>query len=216
MLFITALWLGILTSISPCPMATNIAAVSFIGKQVANPGLVLLRGLLYTFGRTLFYAFLGIVVVQMVQNIPVVSQFLQQKMVWLIAPMMFVLGIIMLNILPVKFPNFKLKQNNAEKLARRGLTGSFALGIAFAAVFCPVSAALFFSNLINTNGNILALTLYGIGTGIPVVCFAFILAFCVNRIGQAYKIIGTFEKYARVLTALIFIGVSFYYIWRSL
>lgn len=216
MIYFTALWLGILTSVSPCPMATNIAAVSFVGKQINTPKYVLLNGLFYTLGRTLFYAILGTILARTMQNIPLVSQFLQQKTIWFVAPLMVVLGIVMLDILPIRMPSFQLKQNKAEKLIKWGLFGSIALGIAFAMAFCPVSAALFFSNLISTKGNIFALALYGIGTGIPVVVFAFILAFCANKVGAAYKMASIFEKYARLITAIIFIGVGIYYIWRSL
>lgn len=216
MIYVTALWLGILTSISPCPMATNIAAVSFVGKQVNNPKYVLLSGLFYTLGRTLFYTILGIVLAQTMQNIPLVSQFLQQKIIWFIAPLMIILGVVMLDILPIRLPSLQFKQDKAEKLVKWGLLGSVILGIAFAMAFCPISAALFFSNLINTNGNIFTLALYGIGTGIPVIIFAFILAFCANKIGAAYKMVGAFEKYARLITAIIFIGVGIYYIWRNL
>lgn len=214
MIYLTALWLGILTSISPCPMATNIAAVSFVGKNVKSPRHVLMNGLFYTLGRTFFYTVLGLILAQMTQNIPVVSQFLQQKAVWFVAPLMIVLGVLMLDLLPIKLPSFNLKQEKAEKIAKWGYLGVFVLGMAFAAAFCPVSAALFFSNLISTKGNILALALYGIGTGLPVVGFAFVLAFCANKIGEAYKMVGVFEKYARILTALIFIGVGMYYLWR--
>ncbi|MGW8258007.1 MAG: hypothetical protein ACWGMZ_11015, partial [Thermoguttaceae bacterium] len=47
---LSALWLGILTSISPCPLATNIAAISYIGRRVDSSKQVFLTGLVYTLG----------------------------------------------------------------------------------------------------------------------------------------------------------------------
>ena len=56
----SAFWFGILTSISPCPLATNIAAISFAGRKVGSVPQGLGAGLLYTLGRTLTYTILGI------------------------------------------------------------------------------------------------------------------------------------------------------------
>lgn len=215
-LIFSSLWLGILTSISPCPLATNIAAVSFIGKRFDNPWYVLLNGFIYTLGRTLFYLVLGLSLAAAMQNIPVISQFLQTKMMFVLAPAMIVIGIIILNILPVKLPKWQMGQKSVENLATYGLIGSFLLGMLFASALCAVSAALFFSNLISSNGSFIGMLMYGIGTGLPVMAFAFVLAFSVNRIGAVYKTTATLEKYARTFTAVLFIGVGIYYLWRIL
>lgn len=213
---LTSLWLGILTSISPCPLATNIAAVSFVGKRIDNPLYVLLNGFVYTLGRTLFYVVLGMSLAVAMQNIPMVSHFLQTKMMFVLAPLMVVIGVVMLNILPIKLPQWKMGQKSTEKLAAYGLVGSFLLGILFASALCAVSAALFFSNLISSQGSFIGMLMYGIGTGLPVMAFAFVLAFSVNRIGAVYKATALIEKYARTFTAVLFIGIGIYYLWRIL
>lgn len=215
-LALTSLWLGLLTSISPCPLATNIAAVSFVGKRVDNPLYVLLNGLVYTFGRTFFYVVLGLVLSSAMQNIPPVSNFLQSKMMWVVAPMMIIIGLVMLKIIPLKLPNRQMGQKSSVKLAEYGLVGSFLLGLIFASTLCAVSAALFFSNLISSQGSFIGMMMYGIGTGLPVMIFAFVLAFSINKIGSVYKATAIIEKYARTFTAVLFVGVGIYYLWSIL
>ena len=100
---VSALWLGILTSISPCPLATNIAAISYIGRRVGSPRQVLLSGMLYALGRSLAYLALGMLLVASVLSIPQLSLFLQKYMNKLLGPIlivvaMFLLGLIQLNI----------------------------------------------------------------------------------------------------------------------
>ena len=50
---LTAFLLGLLTALSPCPLATNIAAVGFIGKDIEDRRKIFRNGLLYTLGRIL-------------------------------------------------------------------------------------------------------------------------------------------------------------------
>lgn len=215
-LALTSLWLGILTSISPCPLATNVAAVSFVGKRVDNPWYVLLNGFFYTLGRTVFYVVLGLALSSAMQNIPLVSSFLQSKMMWVVAPLMIIIGLVMLKIIPLKLPNWQMGQKSSARLAEYGLIGSFLLGLIFASALCAVSAALFFSNLISSQGSFIGMVMYGIGTGLPVMVFAFVLAFSINKIGAVYKATAVIEKYARSFTAVLFVGIGVYYLWRML
>lgn len=211
-----ALWLGILTSISPCPLASNIAAVSFIGRKVSKPYYVLCSGLLYTIGRTIFYTLLGVVLSFSLHSIPMVSNWLQTNMSYIAGPLLIIFGLMMFEIINFKLPKLKLHVQHQNKIDKMGLFGSFIIGFLFAAMICPVSAAFFFSNLIQSQGNIFVLAAYGIGTGMPVILFALVLAFFVNKLSFIYKATLTFEKYARLLTASIFIIVGLYYLWRML
>lgn len=210
----TALWLGILTSISPCSLASNIAAVSFVGKRVGRPFYVLMSGLFYTLGRTTFYTLLGFSLSFAMQSIPVVSDFLQTKMNYIIAPLMILIGIVLLDVIPLNIPKISFKGFTEKKLAHFGLWGAFLIGALFASALCPVSAALFFSSLINSKGSIPALFVYGIGTGLPVLVSSFVLAFFANKISLFYKETARLEKCARYVTAFVFIGVGVYSLWR--
>lgn len=211
-----AVWFGILTSISPCPLATNIAAVSFLSKKISRPSFVLLNGMIYTLGRAAFYTLLGVILSYFLSSIPIVSDFLQTKMSYIAGPIMIILGILLLDIISLKLPSFQLKEQSKEKLDKMGFIGSFAIGFLFASMLCPVSAAFFFSNLLQSNGNVFVLILYGFGTGLPVLLFAFVLAFCAEKISSLYKATTTFETYARKITAIIFIGVGIYSLVRNL
>lgn len=209
---LSSLWLGILTSISPCPLVSNIAAVSYIGQKVGSPYYVLLSGLVYTLGRTTLYTALGILLSLSLSSIPGVSHFLQTKMPYVIGPVLILVGLLILDIIRLKLPTFSISQNSQKKMESRGLAGVFMLGFLFALALCPVSAALFLGNLIKTKGDIPSLILYGIGTGLPVLGLAFVLAFSMNSIATIHSNILAFEQWARKITGLIFIGGGLYYI----
>lgn len=207
---LASLWFGILTSISPCPLATNIAAVSFMGKEIDKPWYVFLSGLAYTLGRVAVYVVLTIILGKSMDAIPSVSQFLQTNMGIIAGPLLILISLIMFGLIKIPLPEGGLNQANQDRLKRLGLLGSFLLGVLFAFMLCPVSAALFFGNLINTQGKLIPSILYGLGTGIPVMVFAFILAFSFHSIAKAYNAIVTFEKWARKITAVLFLGVGIY------
>lgn len=211
MIIVSSLWLGILTSISPCPLTTNIVAVSFLGRRVDTPAYVLLCGLLYTLGRTFFYTALGLILFYSMDAIPEVSMFLQKKANYVLAPLLVLIGLVLLNVIKLPFAELGLSDNSKKILAKWGLFGSFILGVLFAAALCPVSAALFFGNMIQNEGSVISLILYGIGTGVPVLLFSVVIAFAVNKLANIYKAVSVFERYARILTGLIFIEIGFYY-----
>ncbi len=212
----SAIWFGILTSISPCPLATNIAAISFIGKQVNRPRLVVLSGLLYMLGRMAAYLALGIILVASILSIPDLAFFLQNNMNKFLGPILIIVGIFLLGIIPLNLPALGLSQKMQNKVTRLGIWGAGVLGIIFALSFCPVSAALFFGSLIplsvKHNSSFLMPLLYGIGTALPVIIFAFVVGFSTTLLGKFFNRITQFELWARRVTGIIFILVGIYYI----
>ncbi|NLW33052.1 MAG: sulfite exporter TauE/SafE family protein [Fibrobacter sp.] len=210
----TAIWLGILTSISPCPLATNIAAISYVSRKVEKTRLVLFAGLLYTLGRTLAYLGVALLVSRSLQMIPGVSMFLQKYMNLFIGPLLVVVGILLLGIFNISFGG-GMSGNLQKRVDRMGLWGSGLLGFVFALAFCPVSAGLFFGALIPlaVKGNsALMSSLYGIGTALPVIAFALILAFAANFIGTAFKKLTVIEIWVRRITAMIMLLAGIYLI----
>lgn len=210
----TAVWLGILTSISPCPLATNIAAVSYIGKQVTDIRRVILSGVVYSVGRMITYLAIGAIVVAGLLSIPSVSNFLQRYMIMIIGPILIVAGMFLLELIGSGLSGPSVG-NTAEKIAGKGgVLGAGILGIIFALSFCPVSAALFFGSLIplaiNHESVILLPSLYGIGTGLPVLAFALLIAVSAKSVGYLFNKITVFELWARRITGLIFIIVGIY------
>jgi cytochrome c biogenesis protein CcdA len=210
----TALWLGILTSISPCPLATNIAAISYVSRKVEKTRLVLFAGLLYTLGRTLAYLGVALLVSRSLQMIPGVSMFLQKYMNLFIGPLLVVVGILLLGIFNISFGG-GMNGDLQKRVDRMGLWGSGLLGFVFALAFCPVSAGLFFGALIPlaVKGNsVFMSSLYGIGTALPVIAFALILAFAANFIGTAFKKLTVIEIWVRRITAVIMLLAGIYLI----
>jgi cytochrome c biogenesis protein CcdA len=215
----SALWLGILTSISPCPLATNIAAVSYVGRHVGSHRAVLLAGALYTLGRTAAYVALGAAAVWSLLSMVAVSSFLQSGFPRLLGPLLVVVGLLLLGLVRVSLPGFGVSDAFRSRIDRWGVWGAAPLGLVFALAFCPVSAGLFFGGLVPlATGHRSALLLpavYGVGTALPVAAFAVLLAVGVSWLGAALDQVQTFERWARPLTAVVIIGVGVYETLRS-
>jgi len=212
----SACWLGILTSISPCPMATNIAAVTYIGKRVTRPSLVLISGLVYTLGRMISYIGLGAIIVFSVLAIPEVALFLQKYMNRFLGPILIIAGLFLLGVFRLKIPGMGISDKFQKRIEGYGLLGAGLLGILFAISFCPISAALYFGSLIplavEYKSAVLMPGVYGIGTALPAVAFSILIAFGARFVGTVFNRLSQFEFWARRITASIFLLVGLYYI----
>jgi len=211
----TAAWLGILTSISPCPLATNIAAISFIGKRMGKPRSVLLSGIIYTLGRMATYLALGILIVASILSIPELSYFLQKYMNTFLGPILIVVGMFLLELISIDLMRSNIGARIQKRAERFGIWGAGLLGLVFALSFCPVSAALFFGSLIplavQHESSVLMPTIYGIGTALPVFAFAVLIAIGAGFVGKVFNKLTQFELWARRITGVIFILVGIYY-----
>ncbi len=219
LLFGSAVSLGVLTSISPCPLATNLAAVTFIGKRIANPRLVFLAGLMYTLGRSIFYTGLSLILVYGLLSAPMVSLILQKYMVMAIGPILLLTGMFLLELIPVPASGsgWTARFVHGEK---SGLFSAFFLGFVFAAAFCPVSGAIFFGSLLPLSLQspvpVLPPVAYGIGTGLPVLALAVALSLGVSSWSKIYGRITVFEKWFRRATGVVFLGIGVYFILKYL
>jgi cytochrome c-type biogenesis protein len=213
----TALWLGILTSISPCPLATNIAAISYIGRRVGSPRQVFLTGILYTAGRTVAYLGLAIVLVASVLSVPQISLFLQKYMHILLGPLLIIVGMFLLGLIQFSPGGGGIGTAMQKRVDAMGIWGAVPLGVVFALSFCPTSAALFFGSLIplslQANSSVTLPLVYGLGTAVPVLVFAVIIAVSAQSLGRAFNVLSKIEWWARMITGGIFVGVG---IWFSL
>ncbi|HPB31967.1 MAG TPA: aromatic aminobenezylarsenical efflux permease ArsG family transporter [Candidatus Sumerlaeota bacterium] len=213
----TAVWLGIFTSISPCPLATNIAAVSYIGKRLENPFKVFLYGISYTLGRAFAYVLVGVLVVSSLLSAPHLSHFLQKYMNRFLGPLLILVGMVLLEMIPLMPSGSGMTDKLKKRMENWGIAGAFGLGVIFALSFCPISAALFFGSLIplavDRESGILMPTLYGIATGLPVLLFALLISFGAKGLmGKVFSNIVRFEKGARMVTGIIFIAAGLYFI----
>jgi hypothetical protein len=212
-----ALWMGLLTSVSPCPLAANIAAVSYVGREVGSRRHTLVAGLLYTLGRASAYAALAALLVGGLLSIPEVALFLQSHMNRLLGPLLVGVGLVLLEW--VRLPGFgsRLYVRTGERLVKVGLYGALPLGAVLALAFCPVSAGLFFGGLIplalDHRSAVWLPALYGLGTGLPVVVFAGLVSAGLAWVGSAFHRLQVVELWARRVTAAVVIAVGLYYTW---
>jgi cytochrome c-type biogenesis protein len=211
----SALWLGILTSISPCPLATNIAAISYIGRKVGNSRQVFLTGLLYTIGRTLAYLALAFAIVASVLSVPQISLFLQKYMHLALGPILIVAGMFLLGLIEFNMGGAGMGEGLKKRVDAMGIWGALLLGVVFALTFCPTSAALFFGSLIplslKVNSTIALPAIYGAGTALPVMIFSVLLATSAKSVGKAYNVLAKIEWWARMITGWIFVLVGIYF-----
>ena len=213
----SALWLGVVTSVSPCPLATNVAATSVLARRVGQRRRALAGAVAYTLGRVAAYGLLALIILAGVSSMPAVSTFLRETFLPLVGPILILAGMAVLGWLPLPF-NFKAGgSKSAEKLASWGLLGEFSLGALFALSFCPVSAALFFGSLIPiavaSAMPALPVALYGIGTALPVGIIAIALVLSAEKASRALNQIQRFQKVAVVLTGSVLIAVG---LWLTL
>lgn len=211
----SAFWLGLLTAISPCPLATNIAAISFIGRQVGNRRAVLLSGLLYTLGRTLTYVALGAILASGLLAVSEASRFLQKYMNEILGPILILLGMILLGWIGSRLSMNLAGERVQERVAKGGMAWACLLGILFALSFCPVSAGLFFAGLIplalQHGSRFLLPLVYGIGTALPVVVFAFLIVISTEAVGKAFHRLTQIEKWVRLIAGVLFVLAGLYY-----
>ncbi len=214
----TALWFGILTSISPCPLATNVAAISFVARHTGRLHSVLLAGLLYAFGRTLAYLGLGVLVMGGLLASGQIALFLQQYLNQLLGPALILVGMLLLGLLQTTASVHLVGSGIQHRAEKGGWLWPILLGILFALSFCPVSAGLFFGVLIplsvrSRSMGVLPLV-YGIGTAAPVIVFALLIAFASQKLGKAFDMLTHIEVWVRRLTGGIFILAGIYYSLR--
>jgi len=213
--FLTAFILGIMTAISPCPLATNITAIAFISKDIDNKRRVFFNGLIYTLGRAISYTLLGLIFYFGASQFKVAG-FFQDWGERALGPLLIIIGFFMLDIIKIKFPALSKLTSKLEEKSKSGFFGVLLLGIVFAMAFCPYSGVLFFGMLIpitiSSASGLYLPFVFAIATGLPVILFAWFIAYAVSGVGNIYNKIKSFEFWFRRVVAVIFIVVGIYYI----
>jgi cytochrome c biogenesis protein CcdA len=212
---LTAFLVGILTSISPCPLATNITAIAYISKDIKTPRHTLLNGLFYTLGRGISYTILASLIYFGLSSFQIARIF-QGWGDKILGPILIVIGLIMFGIVKINFNNGGEKIEKIKVwLSQKGYMGSLLLGVLFALAFCPYSGVLFFGVLIplvlKSTESLLLPPLFALGTGLPVIVFSFLIAFSMQKVSKAFQIVQKIEKAMRYLVAVIFVGAGIYY-----
>lgn len=216
---LTAFLLGLMTAISPCPLATNISAIAFIGKNITDKRTVLLKGVIYTLGRAFTYTMIGLLFFFGLGEVGL-SGFFQRWGEKILGPVLIIIGLFMLGVFKLKIPGLGKLTERMEDQAGKGYWGVFLLGVVFALGFCPYSGVLYFVILIpmtiaSAQGLYLPFV-FAIATGLPVILFAWMIAYAVGSVGSIYNKIKVFELWFRRVVAVLFIGVGIYYMITTL
>jgi len=212
----TAFILGLMTAISPCPLAMNITATAYLSKDIADKQRVMLNGVFYTFGRMFTYTVLASIIYLGASKFHIARWFQQIDPVW-IGIALVVFGILILDIIKFNIPFInKWTSSIGERKMKSNYLNVFLMGILFALAFCPSSAVLYFGGLIPITvasaSGLLLPPIYAIATGLPVIAIAWLLAYSVGNVGKFYNQMQSFEKWFRRIVAAVFIIVGIYYI----
>jgi cytochrome c biogenesis protein CcdA len=209
--------LGLMTAISPCPLATNITAIAYISKDLENKRRIFTNGILYTVGKAISYTLLGLILFFGVSKFEV-SKLFSSNMEKTLGPLLIIIGVLMLDFIQIKFPSFSKLNEKIQNSSKNGSRlNALLLGVVFALAFCPYSGVLFFGMLIPltiaSSSGLYLPVVFAIATGLPVIIIAYLLAFSVSSIGRFYKSIQSFQKWFNYVVAASFIVVGLYYVY---
>jgi cytochrome c biogenesis protein CcdA len=213
---VAAFFIGLMMALSPCPLATNIAAIGYLSRRLGSPGQTLLAGSLYSAGRMVVYVGIAALIVTLGLSVQGLSLFLQSWGEVLAGPLLIGLGAVMLDLVPL--PSFQGGSRRLaafkERVADKGLAGSFLLGVLFALTFCPFSAVLFFAMLVplalRTSDPLVVPAVFAVATALPVIAFSLIMVTGIAKVGNAMKAAEKFEYWTRRVAGVLFIGIGAY------
>ncbi|MFO7880740.1 MAG: aromatic aminobenezylarsenical efflux permease ArsG family transporter [Bacteroidales bacterium] len=212
---VTAFVLGLMTAISPCPLATNITAIGFISKDIEDKKRVFISGLIYTLGRAIAYTLLAVIIFIGADQFEI-SGWFQKYGEKIIGPLMLIIGVLMLDLIKINMPGIGNLTKRFQEKSKHTYWDVLLLGILFALAFCPYSGVLYFGMLIPmtvTSASGLYLpVVFALATGIPVIIFAWLIAYTVSGVGKVYNSLKNFEIWFRRVISILFIGVGIYYI----
>jgi len=213
--WLSAMVLGLMTAISPCPLATNITAIGFISKDIEDRRRVFMNGFFYTLGRAISYTIIPLIIFFGADQFKF-SGFFQKYGEKALGPLLIIIGLLMLNVFKIKFPGLSGLTSKMENKTKWGYFDSLILGMIFALAFCPYSGVLYFGILvpmtISSASGLYLPFVFALATGIPVILFSLLLAYSIGSIGGVYHKMKNFEIWFRRLVAILFIGIGVYYI----
>lgn len=219
--WITALLLGFVNAVSHCLLATNIAAICYISKDIENKKRIFLNGVFYTLGRTVTYTTLAILLTAILRrgtDIGFIQTFVSHYGDKLMGPLFLLIGIGLLFSHKINLPGLNFHLNKQiESKAQNGYKGSFLLGLILALFFCPTSAFIFFGILIPlataSDTGVLLPILFAIATGIPVIIATWVLAFSYQQINRFYDHIQLTGQWVKKIVSFLLILIGLYFLF---
>ncbi len=223
LILLSMLGLGISSAIMPCPLAGNIAAVSFLTRQVGSPVAACLSALLYTLGRVAAYALIALLLGLGLSSVPTLSYTLQTEMPIYMGPLLSIAGLVLLGIIP--FPSIGKKSSAFQKETKgffASCISALGMGFLFALALCPPSAAILFTSVLPTSLQLstfdfgMSIISFGVGTALPVVIIALVLVFSVRHAQLIMKHIQKAQPVITMITGIILLGMGIYFIFSKI
>lgn len=214
---LTALLLGLLTSVSPCTFTTNVMVLAFIGKDVDGGRRAFLNGLVYCLGRIITYSILGIACIFLLRegaDTFGIQMFVSDYGGYVLAPTLILFGLFLLfgDRLPLRKFGFHATDRSKQLT---GTLGALVLGLLFALAFCPISGVFYFGMLLPMSavepGGYFFPVIFAIGSSVIVVLIAWIVSFSMSRLSRFYNVVTVFQRRANVVVGIAFILAGLYY-----
>ena len=215
---LSAFLLGLMTAISPCPLATNITAIGYISRDFNDRKQVLIRGVIYIIGRAITYTSIGLLIYFSASQFTI-SGFIQQWGEKLLGPLLIIVGLFMLGIIRLNFKGSKILSKRVQQLKKNRYVDVLLMGIVFALAFCPYSGVLYFGMLMpltltNASGLYLPIV-FAIATGIPALILTWVIAYSASNLSRNFNRVKSFAIVFRKIVSVVFIGIGIYYIFIS-
>ncbi len=211
----SAWWLGLCASLNPCPLATNLAAVSYVGRHLRSPLRVALAALFYCAGQGMACLAVVFAVWAGLLSSRRVSNFLQEHANQFLGPLLILAGMFLLGWIRFRLPGARLSERMRGCVEGAGVWGALLLGILLALSFCPVSAAFFFGGLlplaIKARSVIIVPAAYAAGFSLPVLLFAALIAIGTGALPKALRGATQVERWARGITGTVFLAIGVHY-----
>ncbi len=212
----SALFLGILASIAPCALTSNIAAIAYVNERLSSPLRTVLAGAAYTAGRVATYAIAGSAI--FIFGTTILERFEDFQVIDNLAMGFFfiVVGAMILDVIkPDLSFGYTLRGRFIDRFPGGGIAGAFGLGAVFSLAFCPYVGGLFFGVLmplaLNSGDLGLGLPLvFGLGTGLPVLAFATLVALGVRGAPAYLERLRAIEPHVRKLFGAGLLLYGFY------
>ncbi len=225
-----AFTLGLWTAVQPCPMTANVAAVVWLGRRAESVRGGVLAALLFVAGQTIAYVSLSWLVLGGIAASWRLSAFLQQHVNEFLGPAWIIAGMVLLGLIEFRLPRFPSplppgegQGVRADSCATRGVPkisswSALPLGIVLAMAFCPVTAVLFFVNLVTIarsgSSHVVYPLVYAIGASLPVAGLALLLGTGSRWLGTAFDSAQRMHWWLNRAAGVVLLAVGVYYALR--
>jgi len=214
---VSALLFGLMGALAPCQISTNVAALAFLSRDVSDPRRIWGQTAAFIAGKVTVYLLVGGAVVILSLQLNQVNDAVVPVVVIArraLGPLLIVVGLFMLGLL-------KLPLSLGERFSawlegkvgqRQGVIPAYLLGVAFSFTFCPTLFWLFFGLTIPlaiaSPGGVLFPGVFALGTALPVLGLAAVIASGSVNVGQFVKRFKAANIWIQRAVGVIFVVIG--------